>query len=1095
MKALIWKSLRHYWRSSLAVVAGVCLTSAVLTGALSVGDSVKAGLRDLAGSRTGQTTHALVGNDRFFRAALGKEMGEALEVRSASLLQVDGTAANATGSARANGVRVLGVDAEFSRLSPSGEEWTLERGEAALSMALASRLGAEVGDEVLLRVERPGAISRDAPLSGSTDETETLRLRVSRVVSDREFGRFSLAAEQVPPLNAFVSRDELGSALDKEGRANLALFAVAGRSGEELSRVAGERWTIDDADAVLAHTPLGLQLSSRRVLIDPETERMARAEDPAARGVFTYLVNTIAKDGASTPYSMATGVEEGGASGDVVPDAGKTILSPWLAEDLGARPGDEITLSYYVFAPGRRLVEQDAKFIVQGILAENHEALVPAWTPGFPGVSEAENCRDWDPGIPVDLDRIRDKDEEYWDDYKGTPKAFIRLDDARRLWSNRFGDLTSLIFSEAQDEEALRGRLDAAAAPGPYGVDLIPVREEAEAAVRNSLDLGQYLAYFSFFLILAGLILTALLFVFGLDQRREQIGLLMALGFPARRVRNLFLIEGGLLSFLGALAGIAGGVIFAWLAMRGLETVWSGAAAGIPIRYAPSWISLVAGALGVHILAKLAIVAAAWGIRKESPARILGGGREEIVRSPGPFWRAASFWCVPLSFIGAGFLLVGVGERGAMAQAGAFFGAGGLLLIGGLCAAAFLLRRAGVLWPEKRNLPMLGLRNAGRRRGRSLAVLGMMAAGVFMITAVNSFRLDAARETGRRDGGTGGFAFVGESSLAVYEDLDSAAGREAYNLDEDSEFSVVSFRVRDGEEASCLNLNRAQKPRLMAVDPAALAGRGAFVFADFAGALGDGESPWLLLESSGDREENAALPAIMDQNSALYALGLQLGDTLEYEDDSGRSFSVRLAGLLRNSVLQGNVIIAEEAFLRKFPASGGYRYFLVEGRPGDMEGVGLDLTRMLESRGLALTPAALRLAEFNQVQNTYLQIFSTLGGLGLALGTVGLGVVLARNMMERRGELALMQAVGFTRARLSRLVLAEHWFLHLAAVGLGLSAAMLAVAPVVRNAGQGFPAGLLSGLVGAILLGGVAFCWLAVRWTMRQPLLESLRKE
>ncbi|HUF61337.1 MAG TPA: ABC transporter permease [Verrucomicrobiales bacterium] len=1095
MKVLIWKSLRHYWRSSLAVFAGVCLTSAVLTGALSVGDSVRAGLRDLAGSRTGQATHALVGNDRFFRAALGQEMGEALGVRIASLLQVDGTAADATGSARANGVRVLGVDAGFSRLSPSGEEWDLERGEAALSAALASRLAAEVGDEVLLRVERPGAISRDAPLSGSTDETETLRLRVIRLVSDRDFGRFSLAAEQVPPLNAFVSRDELGSALDKAGRANLALFAAAGRTGEELSGIAGERWTLDDADAALAPTALGLQLSSRRVLIDSETERLARAEDPAARGVFTYLINTISKADRSTPYSMVAGVEAGAAPGAVVPEAGKAILSPWLAEDLAAQPGDEITLSYYVFAPGRRLEEQDAKFMAQGILTENHEALVPAWTPGFPGVSDAENCRDWDPGIPVELDRIRDKDEEYWDIYKGTPKAFIRLDDAQPLWSNRFGNLTSLLFSGEMEEETLRGRLDAAALPGPYGVDLVPVQEEAEAAVRNSLDLGQYLAYFSFFLILAGLILTALLFVFGLDQRREQIGLLMALGFPASRVRNLFLIEGGVLSLLGAAAGIAGGVIFAWLAMRGLETVWKGAAAGIPIRYAPSWISLVAGALGVHLLAMLAIVIAGWGIRKESPARILGGGREEIVRSPRSFWRSASFWCVPLTLTGAGLLLAGAGERGAMAQAGAFFGAGGLLLIGGLCAAAFLLRRAGVLWPEKRNLPMLGLRNAGRRRGRSLAVLGMMAAGVFMITAVNSFRLDAARETGRRDGGTGGFAFVGESSLAVYEDLDRAAGREAYNLDEDSEFSVVSFRVRDGEEASCLNLNRAQKPRLMAVDPAALAGRGAFAFANVEGSLEEGESPWLLLEPPREAEDTAALPAIMDQNSALYALGLQLGDTLEYEDDSGRSFSVRLAGLLRNSVLQGNVIIAEDAFLRKFPGSGGYRYFLVEGEAGDVEEAGRDLTRMLESRGLALTPAALRLAEFNQVQNTYLQIFSTLGGLGLALGAVGLGVVLARNMMERRGELALMQAVGFTRTRLSRLVLAEHWFLHLSAVGLGLTAALLAVAPVIGSAGQDFPAGLLSGLVGAILFGGLAFCWLAARWTMRQPLLESLRNE
>ena len=36
--------------------------------------------------------------------------------------------------------------------------------------------------------------------------------------------------------------------------------------------------------------------------------------------------------------------------------------------------------------------------------------------PDFPGVADAEDSSDWDAGMPLDLDRIRDKDEKYWDE-------------------------------------------------------------------------------------------------------------------------------------------------------------------------------------------------------------------------------------------------------------------------------------------------------------------------------------------------------------------------------------------------------------------------------------------------------------------------------------------------------------------------------------------------------------------------------------------------------------------------------------------------------------------------------------------------------
>jgi ABC-type antimicrobial peptide transport system permease subunit len=136
-----------------------------------------------------------------------------------------------------------------------------------------------------------------------------------------------------------------------------------------------------------------------------------------------------------------------------------------------------------------------------------------------------------------------------------------------------------------------------------------------------------------------------------------------------------------------------------------------------------------------------------------------------------------------------------------------------------------------------------------------------------------------------------------------------------------------------------------------------------------------------------------------------------------------------------------------------------------------------------------------RLNEFNAVQNTYLSIFSTLGGLGIILGTIGLAIIVGRNVLERRGQLGVMQAMGFTRKQLSGMVLSEHWFLHVTGVLLGFFAAMIAVFPQLAKSVTSLPWGLLLGVNGAVLVGGLIFCALAARSVLRGNLMEAIRRE
>ena len=71
---ILFRSLRHYWRTHLGVILGAALGAMVLTGALLVGDSVKETLRRQAFARVGKVDGALQGGEQFFRADLAREV-------------------------------------------------------------------------------------------------------------------------------------------------------------------------------------------------------------------------------------------------------------------------------------------------------------------------------------------------------------------------------------------------------------------------------------------------------------------------------------------------------------------------------------------------------------------------------------------------------------------------------------------------------------------------------------------------------------------------------------------------------------------------------------------------------------------------------------------------------------------------------------------------------------------------------------------------------------------------------------------------------------------------------------------------------------
>ncbi len=262
------RSLVYYLRSNLAVAAGVAAATAVLTGALVVGDSMRTSLRDLSLDRLGKIDELIV-SDGFFRAELAEELAQTRVFEGNYLAAVpvimfpngtvegrrsiDGKPDRSIGgnkdTVRASNVGVLGVTPKFWSLGSgamTGHEDELESAKRGviINQALSEQLWPEdaVGREISLRIPKPVALPSDSALGKTDDLIESLvRLKVVAVIPDEGLGRFSLTPSQTNAPNIFVpiallqdslSRSSLAHKTDSK-QANAILLAGKPGSPEE----------------------------------------------------------------------------------------------------------------------------------------------------------------------------------------------------------------------------------------------------------------------------------------------------------------------------------------------------------------------------------------------------------------------------------------------------------------------------------------------------------------------------------------------------------------------------------------------------------------------------------------------------------------------------------------------------------------------------------------------------------------------------------------------------------------------------------------------------------------------------------------------
>jgi putative ABC transport system permease protein len=418
-------------------------------------------------------------------------------------------------------------------------------------------------------------------------------------------------------------------------------------------------------------------------------------------------------------------------------------------------------------------------------------------------------------------------------------------------------------------------------------------------------------------------------------------------------------------------------------------------------------------------------------------------------------------------------------------------------------------------------LARLAWRNAARHPLRSTLTIGLTAAAAFLIAALSAFQLAPSSHGPTFASGDGGFALIAQSDQSIYQNLNLADAREELGFSQAAEkvladaetkgAQIFALRVQAGDDASCLNLYQPRQPRILGV-PREFIERGGFAWtATAAKSPLEQKNPWLLLDGppKGNSDAGKAsanptdetVPVVLDQNTALYSLHLYggVGQTFDIDNPRGGKITLQVVGLVENSIFQGDLLISQQQFQRLFPDTNGYRFFLVAAptaiatREPSTAQIADALETGLSDYGFTAQTTAARLDMFFAVQNTYLATFRSLGALGLLLGTLGLAAVQLRSVLERRGELALLQATGFRRRRLAQMVLLENALLLIAGLGIGSAAALVTLLPSLLSGGAAIPwLSLLVMLVVVVTVGMLAGT-AAVRAVLRAPLLAALR--
>jgi len=1085
---LLLRNLRYYRKEHVMLLAGMILSTAILTSALIIGDSVKFSLNDIVVKRLGTTQQIIQTNERFFPASFSKKLGNEIHARTAPVLLLRGMATSESGESRVPNIQVCGVDSNFWEIGGCKMP-ELKENEVIINNKLAEKLNLKIGSEFSIRVEKVSFITGNAPFVPDENNSIALRMTVKAIANEKSFGNFNLQTSQITPYSIFFSLPRLSGENFEGSFANLMLISENNKTVDEINSAIKKCWSLDVINLKFRTISKQnkIELSSERVFIENSILDILQKNKLKPEPQFTYLVNYFRAKDKYTPYSFVSALS---TYPGIKLRKNEIIINAWLAEDLGLHLNDTIRLQYFTLQSFRKLKEQNTSFIVKNIVGINGFAADNTLMPAFKGLANVDKCSDWEAGIPIDFSKIRPKDEAWWKNHRGTPKAFISYETAVQLWGENFGNSTSIRFDIHADTTKIKQSLLTGLEPTNMGLNVRDIKNNAGWSASNSVDFAQLFLGLSFFLIVAAFLLSGLLFSMMIVQRQKEQGIYRSLGIPLKKIREIFYVEGLFNAFTGSFVGIFAGIGVSYLVLYFLNSIWYDIVRTSSIQLFINPVTLCIGFASNILIAALVIGLI---LRKHFKRQIGELNKNTSVAKPQKQNRQRKIYLG--TAVSTFILLLAMGIYSAMndlyQDSSIFFTAGFLLLVSLTSLFAAFLLKTNPSKPVIITPFYLAIENLRFDFKRNLTITAILAIGIFIVISTGANRIDFTQDAAKNSSGTGGYTFFVRTNIGVNADLSTPDGQSKMGIENNfKEVSFVQLLRYESDDASCLNLNKIIHPSVLGVDPGSFIHRNSFTFAKT--IPNSQTNPWKLLEQKMGKN---CIPAVADQSVITWGMGKAIGDSIAYTNELGEKIYLVLVGGLDNSVFQGNLLISKENFVRNFPSISGSSIMLADIASKQQNDLKVNLEGALRNYGVEIESSAERLATFNSVTNTYLDIFVALGGIALILGTMGMAIILIRSINARRNQYAMMQAYGISPKKIRKIIITEFTIVLLAGITIGLLASITGSLQSLLSANSGIPFTLLASIVLLFALNG--FCWIFIgsALSIKNSFISNLRNE
>ena len=560
LSRLFLRDLRYHWKGLASLAAAACLICAVLTGAFLIGDSVRGTLLDNVSANA-----AFARYRQRLPIPISSPIRDGLGVLHVKGFLADGIPVD---------VYAVPDEALSGRPIAGRDAWG--------SPALAKKLHLRDGAMLSVRMQELSDIPAESAMGKPPELRQTPF--VWRGEWDEPVSGVNFDDPQLAPCSLFVSRGALTQALD------LPETAVNEVWSQEPVRLSDDNlW---DLSGLYFDTLHGWTiLKSRMYYLPAPVVTASRAED-AVRSLTVFVESFKDSGGTELSYFFATAFSTN-ANSLCTPEFGGVGVSPAAAEHYTS-PGE---LTVFTSDSFRRIERRKLEISAgHGAIDDLSDNVTGAVCPDIPGLTDSGECSGWEAAIPIDFDRIRDEDEEYWEKYRNKPKLYLNFDQAQQLIAppglklidyDASGEavfdgtdslVTALIFErdvEHHRPEDVREMALKVLRTMPEYNRVESLADVSAARVNHGVPFAPLFLWLSFFLIVSGLLVLAMLLKLHIQDRESELVLLTDY-MPLRRVRRFLLAEFAAAMTPGMLAGLLLGAILCRFQILLLEHAWNG---------------------------------------------------------------------------------------------------------------------------------------------------------------------------------------------------------------------------------------------------------------------------------------------------------------------------------------------------------------------------------------------------------------------------------------------------------------------------------------------------------------------------------------